>query len=77
MEAIPIITPLDVATPFSFDHAYYGNLEAKMGLYLDLRTKPLAQALARDKQKFFQAFSAVMDKMGSIAVTGGWIVFQL
>ncbi|KAK6917650.1 hem peroxidase [Dillenia turbinata] len=73
-----IITPFDVTTPFSFDHAYYGNLEAKMGLlatdqgvYLDRRTKPLVQALATDKQKFFQAFSVAMDKMGSIGVKRG------
>ncbi|CAK7350481.1 unnamed protein product [Dovyalis caffra] len=73
-----IIAPFDVATPFLFDHAYYGNLEAKLGLlasdqalFLDPRTKPLVQQLAKDKQKFFQAFSIAMEKMGSIGVKRG------
>ncbi|KAG8385483.1 hypothetical protein BUALT_Bualt03G0050000 [Buddleja alternifolia] len=73
-----IVAPFDVTTPFSFDNAYYGNLEAKMGLlatdqalFLDPRTKPLVQAMAKDKQKFFQAFVVAMDKMGSIGVKRG------
>lgn len=73
-----IVAPFDVTTPFSFDHAYYGNLEANMGLlatdqalYTDPRTRVLVQALAKDKQKFFQAFSLAMDKMGSIGVKRG------
>ncbi|KAK9268191.1 hypothetical protein L1049_010634 [Liquidambar formosana] len=73
-----IVAPFDVTTPFLFDHAYYGNLEASMGLLatdqallLDPRTKPFVQALAKDKKKFFQAFSAAMDKMGSIGVKRG------
>ncbi|KAL0442696.1 UNVERIFIED_CONTAM: Peroxidase 19 [Sesamum latifolium] len=28
-----IVAPFDVTTPFSFDNAYYGNLEAKMGCW--------------------------------------------
>ncbi|KAK4399188.1 Peroxidase 19 [Sesamum angolense] len=73
-----IVAPFDVTTPFSFDNAYYGNLEAKMGLlasdqalFLDPRTRPLVQGLAKDKQKFLQAFAAAMDKMGSIGVKRG------
>ncbi|KAK2966062.1 hypothetical protein RJ640_029994 [Escallonia rubra] len=73
-----VVAPFDVTTPFSFDNAYYQNLESKLGLIasdqalsLDTRTKPLVQALAKDKQKFFQAFSLAMDKMGSIGVKRG------
>ncbi|XVF25709.1 hypothetical protein REPUB_Repub13aG0237000 [Reevesia pubescens] len=73
-----IVAPVDVTTPFLFDRAYYANLEAKLGLLasdqgllLDIRTKPLVQSLGRDKAKFFQAFSAAMDKMGSIGVKRG------
>ncbi|XVF87389.1 hypothetical protein PTKIN_Ptkin18bG0116200 [Pterospermum kingtungense] len=73
-----IVAPFDVTTPFVFDHAYYANLEAKLGLlasdqglFLDPRTKPLVQSLGQDKVKFFQAFSAAMDKMGSIGVERG------
>lgn len=73
-----IVAPFDVTTPFNFDNAYYGNIESKLGLLasnqalsLDPRTKPLVQALAKDKQKFFQAFAAAMDKMGSIGVKRG------
>lgn len=70
-----VVAPLDVSTPFLFDEAYYGNLEAGLGLlasdqalFLDPRTRPLVQALAKDKARFFQAFSSAMDKMGSIEV---------
>ncbi|KAK6268681.1 hypothetical protein QUC31_012841 [Theobroma cacao] len=73
-----IVAPFDVTTPFLFDHAYYANLEGKLGLlasdqglFLDPRTKPLVQSLGQDKAKFFQAFSAAMDKMGSIGVKRG------
>lgn len=73
-----IVAPFDVNTPFAFDNAYYGNLEGKMGLlasdqalFLDPRTKVLVQTMAKDKQKFFQAFSVAMDKMGSIGVKRG------
>ncbi|KAG1346814.1 Peroxidase 19 [Cocos nucifera] len=73
-----VVAPFDVQTPFSFDHMYYGNLEAKMGLlatdqalFLDPRTRPLVQELGRDKAKFFQAFSMGMEKMGSIRVKKG------
>ncbi|KAF2305182.1 hypothetical protein GH714_002869 [Hevea brasiliensis] len=73
-----IVAPFDVTTPFLFDHAYYGNLEAKLGLlasdqalFLDPRTKTLVQQLGKDKQKFFQAFSLAMDKMGSIGIKRG------
>jgi peroxidase len=73
-----IIAPFDVTTPFLFDHAYYGNLEAKLGLlasdqalFLDPRTKPLVQQLGKDKKRFFQAFSIAMEKMGLIGVKRG------
>ncbi|KAL6209525.1 hypothetical protein ACLB2K_020465 [Fragaria x ananassa] len=73
-----IVAPFDVTTPFAFDHAYYGNLEAKLGLLasdqalaLDPRTKPIVQAFAKDKAKFFQAFGVAMEKMGSIGVKRG------
>ncbi|KAL5576636.1 hypothetical protein UlMin_018335 [Ulmus minor] len=75
---VDIVAPFDVTTPFSFDHAYYGNLEAKLGLlasdqamFFDPRTRPLVQTLAKDKQKFFQAFVLAMEKMGSIGVKRG------
>lgn len=75
---VDIVAPFDVTTPFSFDHAYYGNLESKLGLLasdqalaLDPRTKSLVQEFGRDKQKFFQAFAVAMDKMGSIGVKRG------
>lgn len=73
-----IVAPFDVTTPFVFDHAYYGNLEAKLGLLasdqalaLDPRTKPIVQAYAKDKAMFFQAFGVAMEKMGSIGVKRG------
>lgn len=73
-----IVAPFDVTTPFSFDHAYYGNLEDKLGLLAsdqalvsDPRTRPLVQSFARDKHKFFLAFTAAMEKMGSIGVKRG------
>ncbi|GAA0184898.1 peroxidase [Lithospermum erythrorhizon] len=72
------VAPFDVTTPFAFDNTYYGNLEAKLGLlasdqalFLDPRTKPLVQDLAKNKQKFFQEFALAMDKMGSIGVKRG------
>ncbi|XP_010260397.1 PREDICTED: peroxidase 19 [Nelumbo nucifera] len=75
---VDVVAPFDVTTPFSFDHAYYGNLQAKMGLlatdqalFLDPRTRPIVLELGKDKQKFFQAFSAAMEKMGSIGVKRG------
>ncbi|WCJ27134.1 Peroxidase superfamily protein [Euphorbia peplus] len=73
-----IVAPFDVTTPFLFDHAYYGNLEGKLGLlatdqalFMDPRTRPLVQQLGKDKQKFFQAFALAMEKMGSIGVKRG------
>ncbi|WOK95668.1 peroxidase 19 [Canna indica] len=73
-----VVAPFDVQTPFSFDHMYYSNLEAKMGLlatdqalFLDSRTRPLVQELGKDKAEFFAAFAAGMDKMGSIRVKKG------
>ncbi|GAB2301203.1 hypothetical protein Dimus_035237 [Dionaea muscipula] len=73
-----IVVPFDVTTPFTFDNQYYGNLEKSMGLlitdqllFLDPRTKPLVQALSKDKPRFFQAFSQAMEKMGSIGVKRG------
>ncbi|GMI91576.1 hypothetical protein like AT2G34060 [Hibiscus trionum] len=73
-----IVAPFDVTTPFVFDHAYYRNLQSKLGLlasdqglFLDPRTKPIVQSFGEDKAKFFQAFSAAMDKMGSIGIKRG------
>ncbi|XP_039143656.1 peroxidase 19 [Dioscorea cayenensis subsp. rotundata] len=73
-----IMAPFDVQTPFVFDHMYYGNLEANMGLLatdqgllLDARTRPLVQAFGKDKGLFFQAFSLGMEKMGAIRVKRG------
>ncbi|KAL0398520.1 UNVERIFIED_CONTAM: Peroxidase 19 [Sesamum radiatum] len=48
-----------------------GLLASDQALFLDSRTRPLVQALAKDKQKFLQAFAAAMDKMGSIGVKRG------
>uniref|UniRef100_A0A1D1YLW9 Peroxidase n=1 Tax=Anthurium amnicola TaxID=1678845 RepID=A0A1D1YLW9_9ARAE len=73
-----VVAPFDVQTPFAFDHMYYGNLEAGMGLlatdqalFLDARTRPLVQALAGDKARFFAAFAAGMDRMGSFGIKRG------
>jgi peroxidase len=73
-----VVAPCDVKTPFDFDHAYYGNLESNLGLlatdqalFLDPRTRPLVQDLGRDKNKFFDAFIAGMEKMGSIRIKKG------
>ncbi|KAJ0985965.1 hypothetical protein J5N97_004321 [Dioscorea zingiberensis] len=73
-----IVAPFDVQTPFLFDHMYYGNLEANMGLlasdqalFLDNRTRPLVQAFGKDKAKFFEAFSLGMEKMGAIRIKRG------
>ncbi|KAF6158442.1 hypothetical protein GIB67_022039 [Kingdonia uniflora] len=73
-----IVAPFDVVTPFAFDNAYYRNVEAKMGLlatdqalFSDPRTRPIVEALGKDKQGFFHAFSEAMEKMGSIEVKRG------
>ncbi|XP_057949103.1 peroxidase 19 isoform X2 [Malania oleifera] len=73
-----VLVPFDVTTPFSFDNAYYSNLEDNLGLlatdqalFLDQRSRALVQAFAKDKHQFFQAFSVAMDKMGSIGVKSG------
>ncbi|XP_042512670.1 peroxidase 19-like isoform X2 [Macadamia integrifolia] len=73
-----VVAPLDVKTPFAFDHVYYRNSQVKMGLlatdqelFLDPRTRPVVVSLGKDKKKFFQAFSEAMDKMGSIGVKSG------
>ncbi|KAK7319778.1 hypothetical protein RJT34_04503 [Clitoria ternatea] len=75
---LDIVAPFDATTTFIFDHAYYGNLQKKMGLLasdqaltLDPRTKPIVQDLASDKQKFFQAFVAAMDKLTTVKVIRG------
>ena len=72
------VVPFDVSTPFQFDEAYYGNLQARLGLlgsdqalFLDARTRPLVLELGADKARFFQAFVASMDRMGSIRVKKG------
>ena len=73
-----VVVPFDVSTPFQFDHAYYGNLQARLGLlasdqalFLDARTRPLVQDLAGNKTRFFQAFVASIDRMGSIRIKKG------
>ncbi|RAL49687.1 hypothetical protein DM860_001978 [Cuscuta australis] len=75
-----VLIPFDVETPFVLDNAYYGNLEAKMGLlasdqalFLDRRSRPLVQMLAKDKKKFHDKFALAMEKMGSIGVERGRI----
>ncbi|XP_054776231.1 peroxidase 19-like [Prosopis cineraria] len=72
------VVPFDATTPFLFDHAYYGNLQKKMGLlasdqalFSDPRTKLLVEALAKDKQKFFQAFASAMERMSLVKVKRG------
>lgn len=72
------VVPFDATTPFVFDHAYYGNLQNKLGLlasdqalFLDPRTKPLVQNLATDKNKFFQAFATAMERLSLIHVKRG------
>ncbi|TVU35619.1 hypothetical protein EJB05_17518 [Eragrostis curvula] len=73
-----VVVPFDVSTPFQFDHAYYANLQARLGLlasdqalFLDARTRPIVEELAADKARFFQAFVASMDRMGSIRIKKG------
>lgn len=73
-----VVVPFDVSTPFQFDHAYYANLQARLGLlgsdqalFLDPRTRPIVQSLGADRARFFQAFVASMDRMGSIRVKKG------
>ncbi|OWM91157.1 peroxidase 19 [Punica granatum] len=73
-----IVAPFDVTTPFGFDHAYYGNLEAKLGLlssdqalFMDPRTRPIVQEMGKEKDRFFQAFAVAMEKMGAIGVKRG------
>ncbi|KAG2599665.1 peroxidase 19-like [Panicum virgatum] len=73
-----VVVPFDVSTPFQFDHAYYANLQARLGLlgsdqalFLDPRTRPLVQELAGNKTRFFQAFVASMDRMGAIRIKKG------
>ncbi|XP_052166421.1 peroxidase 19-like [Oryza glaberrima] len=73
-----VVVPFDVSTPFQFDHAYYANLQARLGLlgsdqalFLDARTRPLVEGLAADRERFFQAFAASMDRMGSVRVKKG------
>lgn len=73
-----VVVPFDVSTPFQFDHAYYANLQARLGvlasdqaLFVDARTRPLVQELGADKNRFFQAFAASMDRMGSVRVKKG------
>ncbi|KAL6615763.1 hypothetical protein ACP70R_038033 [Stipagrostis hirtigluma subsp. patula] len=73
-----VVVPFDVSTPFQFDHAYYGNLQARLGLLgsdqalaQDNRTGPLVKELAADKARFFREFVASMDRMGSIRIKKG------
>ncbi|OEL29341.1 Peroxidase 19 [Dichanthelium oligosanthes] len=73
-----VVVPFDVSTPFRFDAAYYGNLQARLGLlgsdqalFLDARTRPLVQELAGNQTRFFQAFVASVDRMGSIRIKKG------
>ncbi|CAO2198177.1 unnamed protein product [Urochloa humidicola] len=73
-----VVVPFDVSTPFQFDHAYYANLQARLGLlgsdqalFLDDRTRPMVLELAGNKTRFFQAFVASMDRMGSIRIKKG------
>ncbi|KAL8259444.1 hypothetical protein R6Q59_027397 [Mikania micrantha] len=73
-----VVAPFDAITPFTFDNAYYQNLQAKLGLlatdkalYLDPRTKPLVQKLANDKNMFFQEFSSAMERLGNVGVKRG------
>jgi peroxidase len=48
-----------------------GLLASDQALALDLQTKSLVQDLAKDKQKFFQAFAAAIDKMSLLKVMRG------
>ncbi|CAL1410329.1 unnamed protein product [Linum trigynum] len=73
-----VVAPFDVTTPFLFDHAYYGNLEGKLGLLasdqglaLDPRTGPVVRLLGKDKERFFEWFAVAMEKMGSVGVKRG------
>ncbi|KAK7348673.1 hypothetical protein VNO80_23274 [Phaseolus coccineus] len=73
-----IVAPFDATTPFLFDHAYYGNLQKKLGLLasdqalaLDPRTKPFVLDFAKDNHNFFQAFVAAMDKLSLVKVVRG------
>ncbi|EMS50533.1 Peroxidase 19 [Triticum urartu] len=51
--------------------ARLGVLGSDQALFLDARTRPLVQDLGADKARFFRAFVASMDRMGSIRVKKG------
>ncbi|KAI3740666.1 hypothetical protein L2E82_31136 [Cichorium intybus] len=75
---VNVVAPFDATTPFAFDNAYYQNLQGKLGLlasdkalFLDPRTRPLVEALAKDKNKFFQDFSLAMEHLGNVGVKRG------
>ncbi|KAI3664820.1 hypothetical protein L6452_43429 [Arctium lappa] len=64
---------LDAKTPKKFDTQYYHNLKKKMGLlstdqllYVDSRTKPIADALSFESSLFFNQFSVSMVKLANI-----------
>ncbi|CAN0853234.1 Peroxidase 19 [Linum grandiflorum] len=73
-----VVVPFDVTTPFKFDHAYYLNLEKKLGLlgsdqglWMDPRTKGVVQEMGKDRGRFFGMFGLAMEKMGEIGVKRG------
>ncbi|XP_024974756.1 peroxidase 7-like [Cynara cardunculus var. scolymus] len=64
---------LDATTPKKFDTQYYQNLKKKMGLlstdqllYVDSRTRPIADALSFESSLFSNQFSVSMVKLANI-----------
>lgn len=73
-----VVAANDATTPTTFDNAYYKNLKIGQGLlatdqelYGDMRTRGYIEMMAKDQQKFFDAFVASMVKLGSIGVNSG------
>ncbi|XP_010249421.1 PREDICTED: peroxidase 41-like [Nelumbo nucifera] len=68
----------DVTTPYTFDNAYYQNLQKGLGLlatdqklYADPQTRSYVSLMAKDQQGFFDHFVSAMIKLGNIGVKTG------
>ncbi|KAJ7521324.1 hypothetical protein O6H91_19G048200 [Diphasiastrum complanatum] len=69
------VQAFDITTAFSFDNAYYQNLQSGKGLlfsdqvlFSDNRTRTLVEKLANSKEAFFARFVPAMIKMSSIGI---------
>eukprot|EP00250_Pteridium_aquilinum_P033782 c6295_g1_i1 orf=290-1399(-) len=73
-----VLNPLDVATPTTFDNAYFTNLQSNKGLLLsdqeltsDSSTSSLAAHYASSQSAFFRAFAQSIVNMGNISPLTG------